>query len=569
MIWRTVLGFAFCIGLTAGDRMDAAEKHPSPKPEAHSAAKAPETATSPVLDVAAAQSKTTPFQKALAPQPPFVVTGFTDVTAKFAGAPKLQSFAFARYTQNNTQYWIFIGGRLSGFHGFQPPDEDFPEPGANNRIWVISDVYGQPKTYSMAVSDLPASFNTIKPHWQATNTVFYQDFDTGVLWIGGGYGPDANNTYQTFPILSAVKLGDLVNAVVGGNPQSLAKSIAFTTTPLVQTTGAEMLKLPDNFFYVVMGHNFQGKYSTFLDNNQQNKPGPNGASQTYLQSINQFKAAPNFANNTIAVTPGRVLTLANATSTSRPDSTLDPLEFARRDLNVTYTAMQDGSAGLAAYGGVFTPNPVQLNYYFPIYLGSGSTAAKPVIVDTSYEQMMSAYSCAKIVFYSKALKSTYTTFFGGISRWRFDFTINQFVENARIFNLDRNGKQLPNFSDGVPWINTITTLVHNWNPTAPTQPTYEVAQPTTTLPSFIGSETLLIPNTSGTPSFGISVPGTDILDFDALPKDTPLNIGYLYGGILATPASYYEGMQTGAGAVPTQINDKIYQITIQVPSASN
>lgn len=549
---RSILGLSLATGIYACGGAPQTTANPDSSVGGHG--------RPPILAAGASQSQSTPTTPAPAPKPPFLVTGFTDVTSKFTGAPKLQSFAFARFTYDDVQYWIFIAGRTNGFHGFNPPDEDFPKATANTKIWVIKDVYGShPQTFSMDVSRLPSKFSAIVPQWQSSNPLYFQDFDKGVLWIAGGYGPDGGGTYQTFPLLSAVKLDGLVYAVVNNNPQALMNSIAFTTTPLAQSTGGEMLKLPDNNFYVVMGHNFQGKYSTFVNNNQQNTTGPNGASQTYLNAINQFQTAPNFINNTIAVTPGKVFTVANSTSTV-PSVPSNPLEFARRDLNVTYTAMQDGAAGIGVYGGVFTPNPTQLNYYFPIYLGSG---AQQATIDNSYEQMMSAYSSAKMVFYSKSQKSTYTTFFGGISRWSFDYTINEFVENARIGN-----PSVPTFSDGAPWINTITTLVHNWNPPTKTLPTYEVAQPSTTLPGFLGSEALLIPNTSGSPQFRVGVPGTDITDFDALPRGSTFTMGYLYGGIKAMPTSFYNGVQTGSGGVPTTINDRIYQVSMQIPTSN-
>ncbi|WP_438007676.1 hypothetical protein WME89_02420 [Sorangium sp. So ce321] len=494
------------------------------------------------LPSSADQCQPTSVQAAPAPQPPLLVTNFADVTPRFAGAPKLQSFAFARYTQGLTQYWVFIAGRTNGFHGFSTGDEDFPAASANTKIWVLEDVYGTPKVHSMDVSQLPSKFSAIMPQWKSSNPLFYQDYSSGLLYIAGGYGPDAGGKYQTFPLLSAVNIGDLVQAVKSNNPYLLNDSIAFVSSPLVQSTGAELLKLADGNFYVVMGHNFQGKYTDVLN-------GAPGASQTYLKAINQFSVTTNTFQNTITLKPGKVFTNAD--------------QFGRRDLNVTYTVMPDGQAGIGAYGGVFTASPVQLNYSFPIYLGPGQGTQTPII-DTAYEQKMSAYSCAKVVLYSKSKQTTYTTFFGGISRWRFDHTINDFVENSRFGH--GGPPNVPNFSDGMPWIDTITTLAHTWtSPTTGT--TSEVAQPTTKLPAHLGTETLFIPRTAGVP--GLTSFKEDIIDFDALPKGIPFSLGYLYGGIVAMPKKFYLGVQSDSGQTPNAINDKIYEVFVQIPTTSN
>ncbi|WP_437935709.1 hypothetical protein [Sorangium sp. So ce341] len=498
---------------------------------------------------------------------PFRVKPLVDVTSGFPrDMPALQSFAFARYPKQKTRYWIFIAGRTNGFHGFQPDgDEDFPTAKANQKIWVVENVYAARKNvYSMQVSQLPdkvgnADLRTLKSQWQSSNPLYFQD-DNDWLWIAGGYGADSGGNYQTFPTLSVVKIADLVNAVKAGDPNGLAAAIAVTPGPtaVAQSTGGEMLKLPDDGkFYVVMGHNFQGKYSTFVNNNQQNG---NGASQTYLNAINQFNADANFANNLVTVTGTTTFTPDNSITTisspSLPNRYLNLLEFARRDLNVAYTVMDNEKAGIGVYGGVFTPNPMQLNYTFPIYLGPN---AQQATIDNSYEQKMSAYSCAKVVFYSRFQKFTYTTLFGGMSRWRFDGSIKEFVENARIGSPQRSV-----FSDGMPWSNNITTLVHSWTPPEHTLPTCEIPQETN-LPGYLGSEALFIPDSSETTQLQVAISGTDVLDFDNFPL-TEFRLGHLYGGIAGYPTDSYQGVQVGSGQTKNSISKNIYEVRIQLNS---
>lgn len=464
------------------------------------------------------------------PAPDLLIEASEEVQKNFPNAPPIQSFAFAQ----SGGAWVFIGGRAVGFHGFSPPEQDFPRSSANkNIVVVVPAATGPAKTFTFPVDNLPAALNRVKQQWLATNPVFYQDGDT--LYIGGGYGPDEKGNFITFPVLSSVNLPALIKGVTEGK-DTFSNTIAWTESPLFQTTGGELLKLPDGNFYVVMGQNFQGLYSKFTGNGEDNSA---AASQTYLKEVRK-----------VQVTRAGTRLTVKSVATFRDEN-----QFGRRDLNVAHTVLKNGDIGIGVYGGVFTPDPVQLNYYYPLYF-----TGTDYFIDYSYEQKMSQYSCAKVVFYSTAQKETLTTFFGGISRFSYDYTINQFSENPRV---GVPGLQV--FSDGMPWIDTITTMQMSWDapqqtkynglPHPVTTATSEQPQPTNRLPGYLGAEAMFIP----VPGLKRYKDGAEVFDYDSLPAGQKTHIGYIYGGIEAQPCDA-NGKQLNSGTIPTQSSARILKV---------
>src|SRR5512138_3559870 len=95
------------------------------------------------------------FLSASTPHPlPFTIEAAEDVSARFPGAPRLQSFAWAQWEGK----WIFIAGRTTGYHGPGGKEADFPRSGANDRIWMIEpSATGSARTWSVPLAKLPAS----------------------------------------------------------------------------------------------------------------------------------------------------------------------------------------------------------------------------------------------------------------------------------------------------------------------------------------------------------------------------------------------------------------------------
>src|SRR5689334_18959845 len=173
----------------------------------------------------------------LQPNLPFVFEATENVAARFPGAPRLQSFAWAEWDGK----WILLAGRTSGYHGVGAAEADFPRAASNDRIWVIDPGAGGPaRTYSFALAELPASLGAVKDQWLSSNPLFFQDKAT--LYIAGGYGANSEGKWVTYPIISSVDLPSLVMGVIKGQ-DTFSKTISWTTSPLVQSAGGELLKL--------------------------------------------------------------------------------------------------------------------------------------------------------------------------------------------------------------------------------------------------------------------------------------------------------------------------------------
>lgn len=454
---------------------------------------------------------------------PLLIEASEDVAADFAGVPRLQSFAWAQWEGK----WIFIAGRTGGYHGVGQGDVDFPRTKANPRIWVIElPASGSAKVYSLSVADLPSSLGPVKDQWLSSNLLYFQDNDT--LYLAGGYGENSTGELVTYPIVSSVNLPALVSGVIHGK-DSFSKTIAWAESPLVQSAGGGLLKLEDRLFYLVGGHVFMGSYRSFEAADEKNTP---KASQTYLGEIRKLRLSN--------VRPGRF-------DVSLVESFQDP-QFARRDLNASLTILEDGkSLGAAAYGGVFTKD--QLNFPHPVLIKAGSAPK----VDDSFEQKMSTYSCATMLLYDPESFSMYTTFFGGISRWRWNDASRQFVQ-APVLG-DKN--QHAGYFDGLPWINEISTLVRTkgkW---------VEFVQQENRLPGYVGT------NGAFLPAAGLKRIREDADIFDLRQfRGKRVLAGYLFGGIRAFPKEFpytEESRDYTSGNVPTKPNDMVLKVYVTAP----
>jgi hypothetical protein len=399
-------------------------------------------------------------------------------------------------------------------------EANFPRAGSNEKIWVIDPSSSQ--TCSFPVANLPTALSAVKDQWVSSNLLFFQDKNT--LYLAGGYGANADGELITYPILSSVELPALIKGVM--NQQgTFANTIRWTSSPLVQSAGGDLLKIDNGFFYLAGGHVFTGTYRDFEASNEE---GTKTVSQKYLGEIRKLKIDTSGGHLTVSLV----------------ERYADP-EFARRDLNAGFTIQPDGhSLGGAIYGGVFTRE--QLNFSKPVYW-EASTA--PVV--DSYDQKMSAYSCAKVQMFDPDSKTMYTTFFGGISRWTWDEAKGTFSQAPLV-----GDKTKTVYLDGMPWIDQISTLVRHGNQSE------EVVQPVR-MGGFVGA------NAAFLPVEGLKRVRDDASVYDLAPlRGKRTLIGYIYGGIRAFPREfpYLESSPSySAGNVPTKPSDLILAVYITVP----
>lgn len=425
---------------------------------------------------------------------PFTLSVEEDTSGRFASMPGVHSFAFGR----TPGHWVIVSGRLNGFHGFVPPGSSFSRGLANRRVWVVMPL-GKPgaNVWSMALSDI-AMPTAVRDQLGSANTCATQDGDK--LVVVGGYGHNSAGERQTYPWLTTLDLPKLVQAVKTGNATLAAEAIRGTEDARMRVTGGEIRKLADGRFYLVFGHDFNGLY---LAPDQQ---------QVYTEEIRRFEIQEVLGYP--QVKPGTY------------EAWTHPTEFHRRDLTVEHTILPDGALGVAAYGGVFTPptlpngdpNPNGDDVYdAPIYITpSGATIAG------EYAQRMSQYTCANLRLFDRQTRTMYTTFFGGISRYTYDRDERRFVIAPKQGKLGD-----PDFLDGVPWIDTITTLVRDGNGVHREHAHHEAQ-----LPALMGANSRFVPIARTYAAYKELDHG--ILDMRAIARRT--QVGWLVGGIVSPVA---------------------------------
>jgi hypothetical protein len=387
-------------------------------------------------------------------------------------------------------------------------------------VWVVDTMVKPARTYHTSIAELPARFAVVGAQWASTGQLYFQDNE--YLYICGGYGQDTAGKWVTFDVISRVHVPALIDGVIGRRIP--ADAISFTRSSLVQSAGGGLTKLSDGFFYLVMGHSFQGSYTAFEGRGEENS---SEASQTYLNEIRKLS---------VKIKPDGSLSVALA------ERFHDDTEFHRRDLNVAQFLSPTG-LGFAAYGGVFTPES-QLSYSKPIYVTPGSHP----FIDSSFDQKMNVYSSAVLLMYSDAAKTMYTTFFGGISRFSWNPLEDVYQENA-----SAGSKSESTYLDGLQWSDQISTIRRDQTGTA------EMVH-TRPLPAFIGTDAVFIP----VPELARSYAGSDILALDSL-KNMKTLVGYIYGGIQAFPYQfpYLKTAQPHrSGAVPSKPSAMILKVYV-------
>ena len=291
-----------------------------------------------------------------------------------SNAPRIHSFAFAQ----SGGKWLFIGGRTNGLHGFSI-GESFPPTYENKFIWVMDPSNGQ--TWSENLFSFMAAAKS--DPLRSMNAEFVQSGDR--LYIMGGYGQDTlKDSLVTFPVLSAVDVGETIQAVMNGtSPDSHIRQI---TDERMRVCGGEASMLAD-YYVIAGGQNFWGDYTRFGNNNQ-----------VYSNKFKKFKIIDN----------GTSLSISDYTDIT------DTVNFHRRDLNLVPSVKSDGTEGLTVYGGVFTFN--DLPYQNPVYIDNNFNISS----DTSYQQFMSQYHTAHIVTFDSLTNNLNTTFLGGTSLYYYN-----------------------------------------------------------------------------------------------------------------------------------------------------
>jgi len=368
-----------------------------------------------------------------------------------------QSYVYGQW--NGKVY--FFGGRTDGLHRRQPW-ATFNRAGFNDEM-VVFDLTSK-ASYR---SGLDISSSRIRDQLSSTNMSFCQN--DNLLYVAGGYGySSSDDDYLSFPQLLIIDLACIESCE--DTDKGMDICINIVEHDAFRVAGGR-LAVMDSVFYLVGGHNFQGRYNPMGPDH-----GP-GFIQVYTMEVRRFIVESN--NGIPSVTfmePWR-----------------DEIYLHKRDYNLIPQMFPGGKKGLTAFSGVFRHN-ADLPFYQSVSMDESGYWH-----DEGFLQYLNHYHSAALGIYSDRTSSMYNLFFGGIA---------QFYFKGDVLIQD----------DDVPFVNTIGMVSRDENGI---MKEFRLKDP---MPALLGagSELILMP---GLPRFSNGVLNYDELD------ESRVFLGYIVGGI--------------------------------------
>ena len=424
----------------------------------------------------ALRSQTSPFQILLEP-------------LSIKGLSGIQAYSFGQYNGK----WLIVGGRSDGLHRRQP-FASFDVAGRNDQLTVIDPLMKQ--MWSAPLTSLSVG---LQDQLSSTNMEFIQEGD--YLYLIGGYGYSyASKSHITYPNLTAIKLPEVINAIINKSPiHTFFRQIM---DERFAVTGGYLNKIY-NTYYLTGGQRFDGRYNPMGPDH-----GP-GFSQVYTNAIQKFRIKEDGEKWTITHLP----------------SVIDGVNLHRRDYNVVPQIMPNRQEGLTAFSGVF-----QVTIELP-YLNSVNIDSAGYIVNNDFKQYYNHYHCAHIPLYSFKENKMHTVFFGGIA---------QYYDSAGVLIQDNN----------VPFVKTIARVTRD-EKGAMTEYKLPVE-----MPALLGAGSEFIP-VEKLPKYN-----NEVIKLDELNDDTTL-LGYIYGGISSMAMNVFFS-NSGTQSSATNRIFKVYVIKKKV-----
>jgi hypothetical protein len=365
-------------------------------------------------------------QQSLAPGAPRFTVRLREIVTP-REIPLVQSCAWAV----NGNKLLIVGGLTEGFHGLNQDQPTFGSKFVNSSLIVINlDTF---EYRSLSIKDLG-------PQWQpliSSNMQFVQDGE--VLYIAGGYGPKAPTDKQsnyTFPVMTALDLPTLINAVETGSDSGKG-ILASAESEIFRVAGGELFKSGEAF-YLAFGQDFSKLYD----------PGTSG---DYISDIRIF----SFEDQKL-----KEIGICK-----------DP-NLHRRDLNAV-AIMQNSGIIYAGLGGVFDPSD---NGYMQPVLFDPTQPNCGIRLDP-LRQVTNQYSCAHASIFDEGSNTCVTVLMGGIGQYQYH------PETGEWENGD-NGAKLP-FVKSISQIYYTGGQMQQYIQLPPDQPE---------MPKLIGANAIFIPN---------------------------------------------------------------------------
>ncbi|BBM87305.1 hypothetical protein [Candidatus Uabimicrobium amorphum] len=452
--------------------------------------------------------------------------------------PALHSFSLAEHKDE----WLVVGGLTDGTHGDGEQvfaTGQFPRRNFNKSLWVIS-----PKSGSVHSVKVPQNLSA------SLNVANAQHYQVGSnLYIVGGYGLNEKNKYDTMGVITCINVPLIMEAIK--KKQSITKHIWQVSDERFRVTGGE-LKHIDGDFFLVAGQKFIGKY---MGNEKQQYTFEIRRFQVDHDS-KQIKNYQAIGDDSLYIRESnRVTTLANKKRFRHDLSRIVRPEISktvelhkrlfdkeragggndkdshlrRRDLNVTEAVFPDGTRGFTLYGGGFQYSAILPSMHqSPIFFTPQKNFANcHAMIDMSFEQTMSLYTCAHMILFDSQKASLHTVMFGGISAHVYDERNDEVVRDRML-----------------PYVNNISVETISGNKSPQSWQSKETivkkdsrAQ-TFGKDGFFGTNAKFILNSMGRQAV---YQGCDeVMDIQKLQQLTAdsITVGYIYGGIQALKQNF-------------------------------
>jgi hypothetical protein len=307
--------------------------------------------------------------------------GVTIRQAPFRLGTGVQAFSIGAHGR---RWWLLLGGRTNGLHGFSaPPADNFPSASQNTNVMVVDWKRGTTRTRSL--NDAASGLTPLQVCQLASTS--QQAFQRGRwLYVAGGYGVDPDGNYVTFDSLTRINVRGAIRWVLGRRrPHRLVDTLRQTRDAQLQLMGGRMYQAcRGDPLLLAMGQTFTGPVY----------PSGNGV---YSQQVRQVRLGQ------------RPLRVARSVSTAA-----EPYE-RRRDFNLVPYLDRGGRRKRAVVlSGVFTENggvwtvPVEVT-------GGGLPSMADPTSPAAFKQGMNNYACAAAALYSRRRQTNYAVLMGGIT----------------------------------------------------------------------------------------------------------------------------------------------------------
>jgi len=379
--------------------------------------------------------------------------------------------------------FLFITGRINGFHGFMNSG-DFPPSKQNSTVFVVNT---RTKTvHSRSLHDPLAGLT--QSQIDTLSVVSPQSYQSGnTLYITGGYGVvTKTGNFSTKDTLTAINVSGLIHWVIHPDCGTRAADyIRQISNPVFQVTGGAMFQFGQCPTLLIFGQNFIGNYTT-------------SSNGIYTQQVRRFNI----------IDDGKCLDVEVLKPTPpNPD-------FRRRDLNIIPIIKVADSCKTPAYvalAGVFTLDTGIWTVPVEITTNGTPTMADPNL-ESTFKQSLNIYASAHVELLA-GCGDIYSILFGGLT---FEFFEDGQFMTSTDFPFTKQVAAIRRSPDGQY---TQSLLSVEYPTILSTQ-----SNPGNTLLFGAGAKFIIEPN--------IPIFSNGVLDLSKI--KCPTVIGYIVGGIQST-----------------------------------